>query len=131
VGKHILRLSTDITVQPNGSGDTTYNYVQQTCYLVLAAVATGVWSVVDRRRMQYARAHDFLRIYVRYSLASSMLSYGFAKVFKMQFPFPSVERLMDPFGDSSPMGLLWTFMGYSTGYNLFTRGAEVLGRRSC
>jgi uncharacterized membrane protein YphA (DoxX/SURF4 family) len=127
VGKHILRLSTDITVQPNGSGDTTYNYVQVLCYLVLSAVATGVWSVVDRRRRQYARAHDFLRIYVRYSLAASMLSYGFAKVFKMQFPFPSVERLMEPFGDSSPMGLLWTFMGYSAGYNLFTGGAEVLG----
>lgn len=127
VGKHILRLSTDITVLPNGSGDTTYNYVQVLCYLVLAAVAAGGWSVVDRRRSQYARAHDVLRIYVRYSLAASMLSYGFAKVFKMQFPFPSVERLMQPFGESSPMGLLWTFMGYSTGYNVFTGGAEVLG----
>ncbi len=127
VGKHVLRLSTDITVQPNGSGDTTYNYVQLLCYLALTAVATVVWSVLDRRRTQYTRAHDFLRTYVRYALAAAMLSYGFAKVFKMQFPFPSAEKLMQPYGEASPMGLLWTFMGYSKGYNLFTGGAEVLG----
>jgi uncharacterized membrane protein YphA (DoxX/SURF4 family) len=127
VGKHVLRLSADITVQPNGSGDTTYNYVQLLCYLVLSAVVAVAWSVVDRRRTQYARAHDFLRIYVRYALAAAMLSYGFAKVFKMQFPFPSAEKLVQPFGELSPMGLVWAFMGYSKGYNLFTGGAEVLG----
>jgi hypothetical protein len=37
------------------------------------------------------------------------------------------DRLLKPYGESSPMGLLWTFMGYSTGYNLFTGGAEALG----
>src|SRR5690242_16146143 len=31
VGKHVLRMGTDITVFPNGSGDTTYNYVQLLC----------------------------------------------------------------------------------------------------
>jgi len=127
VGKHVLHLSTDITVMPNGSGDTTYNYVQVLCYLVMAGVATAVWSVIDRRRTQYAKAHGFLRIYVRYALAAPMISYGMSKVFKLQFPFPSAERLMQSFGESSPMGLMWTFMGYSTGYNLFAGGAEVLG----
>src|SRR5690242_3060419 len=33
VGKHLLRLSYDITVFTNGSGDTTYNYVQVFCFL--------------------------------------------------------------------------------------------------
>ncbi|GEL70481.1 DoxX family membrane protein [Myxococcus virescens] len=127
VGKHVLRLSTDITVMPNGSGDTTFNYVQVLMNFVAAVAVTGVWSVVDRRRTEYVKAHDVLHANVRYVLAMSMLSYGLAKLFKSQFPFPSPDRLAQPLGDFSPMGLLWNFMGYSTGYNVFTGGAEFLG----
>jgi uncharacterized membrane protein YphA (DoxX/SURF4 family) len=127
VGKHVLRLSADITVFPNGSGDTTFNYVQVLCYLVLATVAVLVWSLLDRRRTRYTKAHDALRVYVRYALAVTMISYGLAKVFKTQFPFPGPDRLLRTYGDSSPMGLLWSFMGYSLSYNIFTGAAETLG----
>src|SRR5205823_3894789 len=44
-----------------------------------------------------------------------------------QFPAPTLDRLMQRFGDASPMGLLWTFMGASVAYNLFSGGAEMLG----
>jgi uncharacterized membrane protein YphA (DoxX/SURF4 family) len=127
VGKHVLRLGTDITVFPNGSGDTTFNYVQLPVLLAVSVAVAAVWSVVDRRRTEYVKAHDLLRVFVRYVLATTMLSYGLAKVFKSQFPFPSPERMVQPLGEFSPMGLLWTFMGYSPGYNLFTGGAEMLG----
>jgi uncharacterized membrane protein YphA (DoxX/SURF4 family) len=127
VGKHVLRLGTDITVFTNGSGDTTYNYVQVLVLLAVSALVAAVGSVVDRRRTQYVKAHDVLRVFLRYVLASSMLAYGMSKVLKSQFPFPFPERLVEPLGEFSPMGLLWTFMGYSKGYNLFTGGAEMLG----
>ncbi|MBU8895322.1 hypothetical protein KRR26_06880 [Corallococcus sp. M34] len=127
LGKHVLRLGADITTFQNGSGDTTYNYVQLLLYLTLAGAVTAAWSVWDWRRPQYVKAHDVLRTLVRYVLAAAMLSYGMAKVIKLQFPAPSPGRLMEPLGELSPMGLLWTFMGYSTGYNLFTGSAEVLG----
>src|SRR6476660_8433454 len=48
VAQHWLRLAQPITVFSNGSGDTTYDYVKVLCFLVLAAVATIVWSVLDR-----------------------------------------------------------------------------------
>ncbi|MCY1019560.1 hypothetical protein [Pyxidicoccus sp. MSG2] len=127
VGKHVLSLGTDITVFTNGSGDTTYNYVQVLVFLAVGVLVAAVWSVVDRRRTQYLKAHDVLRVFVRYVLATTMLSYGMAKVLKSQFQFPFPERLVEPLGEFSPMGLLWTFMGYSKGYNLFTGGAEMLG----
>lgn len=117
------QLSTDMS----GSGDRAFDYAQTGLFLALAVIAASVWSVVDRHRTRYEKAHDFLRVYVRYTLAMAMLSYGFSKVFKTQFPFPSMDKLTQSVGELSPMGLLWTFMGYSPGYNLFTGGAEVLG----
>lgn len=128
VGKHLLRLSYDITVFTNGSGDTTYNYVQALCFLILAAVATVVWSSLDRRRVSYERLHQWLTIYIRFSLASSMILYGIIKLIPpLQFSAPSLSRLLQPYGDSSPMGLLWTFMGASESYTNFTGLIETMG----
>jgi hypothetical protein len=127
VGKHILHLSYDITVFQNGSGDTTYNYVQVLCFLTLAAAATLTWSVLDRRRLSYERLYQWLRLYVRFSLASAMIGYGAIKIIPLQMPAPFLTRLIEPYGDSSPMGLLWTFIGASKGFQIFTGCAEMLG----
>jgi hypothetical protein len=125
VGTHLFGVT--ITVQPNGSGDTTYNYVQVFCYLVISLVVTAIWSLLDRRRANYSRMFDWLRVWVRFSLAFTMLLYGAVKIIQSQFPAPSLDRLLQPFGDSSPMGLLWTFMGASRAYNLFTGLGEFVG----
>jgi hypothetical protein len=125
VGRQVFQVS--ITVFPNGSGDTTYNYVQVACFLAIATAATVLWTLLDRRWQSYARLHLWLRVFVRFSLAAAMVSYGAVKVIKSQFPDPGLARLVQPYGDSSPMGLLWTFMGASASYNLFSGAAEVLG----
>jgi hypothetical protein len=125
VGKHLFRV--DITVRPNGSGDTTYNYVQVFCFLVLAAAATLLWSVLGRKSPGHARLQEGLRVYVRFALAAAMIMYGAVKIIPAQFPAPSLDRLLQPFGDASPMGLLWTFMGASVGYNVFAGLGELAG----
>ncbi|HKF51652.1 MAG TPA: hypothetical protein VKB26_05030, partial [Candidatus Acidoferrales bacterium] len=107
-GKHILHLRNAITVFPNGSGDTTFNYVQLLVFGVIAAVATIVWTVLDRQRSEYRTLHEWLRIYVRYMLAFTMLTYGFDKVIKLQFPDLGLGRLAEPLGNYSPFALLWT-----------------------
>lgn len=127
VAQHWLRMAHPITTFTNGSGDTTYDYVKALCFLIIASVATIVWSVWDRKRENYARLHHWLMLYVRLTLGVTMLSYGAAKVIKAQFPDLSLARLLQPYGDSSPMGLLWTFMGASRPYNVFTGAVEMLG----
>jgi len=124
-GKHLFQL--DVTVRPNGSGDTTYNYIQILLLAAIAAMAALVWTVLDRRRTQYTRLYGWLRIYVRFSLAAAMISYGGVKIIKSQFPSPTLDRLVQPVGDLSPMGLLWIFMGSSQPYNIFTGLCEFLG----
>lgn len=82
----------------------------------------------DRPRHEHdARLRDGLRIYLRYVLALTMLTYGMLKMVKVQFPTPAIEQLSRTYGDSSPQSLLWAFMGYSSAYSAFTGGAEVLG----
>ena len=125
VGQHVFGV--EITVRPNGSGDTTYNYVQDFCFLVLSVGATILWTLLDWKRSNYERLHQWLRVYVRFSLALIMMSYGDVKIIKAQFPNPSLDRLLQPFGDASPMGLLWTFMGASVSYNIFAGLGETLG----
>jgi hypothetical protein len=125
VGRHVFE--TDVNVLPNGSGDTTYNYIQVFCFLVLALAAALVWTLLDRRRAHYRTLHEWLRVYVRFGLAVAMISYAAVKIIKSQFPDPSFDRLLQPFGDSSPMGLLWTFMGASVSYNVFTGLGELAG----
>jgi uncharacterized membrane protein YphA (DoxX/SURF4 family) len=127
VGRNVLFLSYEITVLPNGSGDTTFNYVQVFCFLVVAAVATIVWTALNRNRLEYERLHTWLRVYVRFALATAMIQYGAAKVFQSQFPSLTYDRLVQPIGDASPMGILWTFMGASAGYTTFAGAVETLG----
>ncbi|MCH2192895.1 hypothetical protein [Kordia sp.] len=43
----------------------------------------------------------------------------------MQFSTPSLGRLVQPYGHSSPMGITWTFMGASEAYTMFFGYAEV------
>jgi len=123
-GKHLLGLN--VTVRHNGSGDTTYNYVQILCFLIIATVATVVWTVLDRKRSEYARLDEGLRIYIRFALAAAMLVYGAYKVIPSQFAKPFPSQLIEPFGESSPMGLLWIFMGASSGYTIFAGAAEMI-----
>ena len=140
VGSHILRLSAEnslIAKGIGGSGDTLFEYVRLFCLLALALLATLAWSGLDGRRKNYARLNEWLHVALRYYLAIAMLSYGGIKVLRSQFQFPEPERWFQTYGNSSPMRLLWTFMGFSAPYTFFCGMAEVLSafllffRRTC
>ncbi len=129
VAIHVFHLGGTAVVYPkvNGSGDSTLDYVQHFCYLAIAALAALVWSVLDRKRPNYRTFHAWLQVAIRYTLAFTMFGYGFAKVIPTQFGPPGFGGLIEPLGNFSPMGLLWTFVGYSKAYTIFSGAAEVLG----
>ena len=72
------------------------------------------------------RLYGTVRVLVRFFLCQMLFSYGFAKVIPLQFAQPSSFRLAQQLGDMSPMGLLWTFMGFSAPFQIFTGAVEVL-----
>lgn len=125
LGKHVLQLPYDIVHFTYGSGDTTYDYILVLCCFVVAVVSTIIWSFIDRESESYPKLYYWLTVIVRFYVGLMLISYGMVKIFKLQFPHPYLYRLLQPYGDSSPMGLAWTFLGFSKGYNYFMGFAEV------
>jgi hypothetical protein len=127
------RLHVEVIIQPTGSGDTMRAYVGCLCAVAIAAAAAMLWSAVvllvqGRKpdRHPDRGLHGAVRVLVRFFLAEMFFGYGFAKVVPLQFAQPSSFRLTQQLGDMSPMGLLWTFMGFSPSFQIFTGAVEVL-----
>jgi hypothetical protein len=126
VAIHVLRLGHGVKFVMTGSGDAIYDYVLAFCVLVLAIGGTVVWSLLDRRRANYDRFQLWFRSLLRMGLGTILIGYGAIKVIQAQMPAPSPSTLLETYGQSTPMHLLWTFMGASRAYNAFAGGAEML-----
>ena len=118
--------ATSPLVRTGTSGDTAFYWVQTGWLLIVATLATAVWSSLDARRENYATADKWFRLFIRFGLAAQMFYYGMAKVIPTQFPPPSLVTLIEPVGNLSLTDLLWTSVGASPAYEMFTGWAEVL-----
>jgi hypothetical protein len=123
VGTHIFQVSASPVL--TGSGDKLFDWVQAFCLLILAIAGAAVWSVLDRRRPSYDKTYRYFRVFLRFALGTTMLSYGMAKAFPLQMPAPPLTRLLEPYGNFSPMGVLWYSIGASFPYERFVGCAEL------
>ncbi|WP_418512364.1 hypothetical protein [Corallibacter sp.] len=126
VGDVFLNIDYKYDVSGYGSGDNTFSYVSLFTNFLLSIILTLIWSVIDRKRASYNALLYWFTVIIRIYIIYFMLVYGFIKVFKSQFPYPSLTRMLQPLGKFSPMGLAWTYMGYSNGFNIFTGSLEVI-----
>lgn len=126
LAKDFFHINDDISKEMNGSGDTTYHYVMLFCVGMLAIFSTLIWSLIDRKSLNYRRLYYWLTVCVRFYVGLMLINYGLVKVVQLQFPTPSFGRLLTTYGESSPMGLAWTFLGFSKGYNMFMGIAELM-----
>lgn len=127
IGKEIFKINYQYDVSGKGSGDHTFAYLTLFVTVVLTLIITIIWSVLDRKRKRYNKLLYWFLVFIRIVLIAAMLLYGFVKIFKLQFPSASLTHLLDPLGDFSPMGLAWTYMGFSKGFNVFVGLMEVIG----
>lgn len=126
VAVHVLGAqAATLQITATGSGDKTFDYAQVIVFLSLAVLATIVWSLLDRSRERYVGTYTWFRLFMRFSLAASMAVYGAVKAIPLQMPAPSLTRLLEPFGNMSPMGVLWAAIGSSKGYEMFAGFAEL------
>ncbi|HTB16301.1 MAG TPA: hypothetical protein VK752_32260 [Bryobacteraceae bacterium] len=124
---HVFHVATPLVYSGSGSGDKTFDWVLAFCLFSIAVISAAIWSVADRRRGEYRTAQKWFYVFLRFAAGSQMLIYGMAKLVPLQMPFPSLTRLVEPFGNFSPMGVLWYSIGAAPGYEMFAGSAEVLG----
>ena len=110
---HVFHVSSPLVITGSGSGDKTFDWVHAFCVLVVSLTITVVWTVFDRHRQRYDRLHAWFTLFVRFALGTTMVGYGMVKAFPLQMPAPSLTRLLEPYGNFSPMGVLWASIGAS------------------
>lgn len=71
------------------------------------------------------RLNAWFRTLIRFGLGTSLATYGWIKAFPLQMSYPSLTRLLEPYGDFSLMGVLWAKIGASPAYETFTGCAEL------
>ena len=123
---HVFGVATPLVITGSGSGDKTFDWVEAWCLLMLALAGTIAWSVIDRRRPHYESLHKWFRLFLRFALGGTLANYGAIKIIPAQMPAPSLIRLIEPFGDSSPMGVLWSSIGASAPYERFAGSMEMM-----
>jgi hypothetical protein len=125
LGHHVFHLGGPI--EPSSLRDSVYMYLLLLSIGVISAIAAIIWLAADFDGRTVSRAYELLRIWIRYTLAYMVLIYAWDKVFRIQFTAPDPMRLTESYGESSPMALMWTFVGYSGFYTVFSGLAELAG----
>jgi hypothetical protein len=113
----VLHINIPVTI--NTTADTTFNYFTLLFIFCIAGIGSVIWMFLDRKSFNYNKLYHFLIIVLRYYLAITWIAYGSIKIIRLQFPELTPVMLLQTYGNSSPRGLAWAFMGYSTGYNYF------------
>ena len=117
----------EVIHQRTGSGDTGHDVARLLAIVAAALAGALLWMLLQRGDRGHPRLGRWLHLMVRFDLAFWMFSYGFAKFYGGQFGDLSLMRLTQEIGDTTPMGMVGTFMQASKPYELFSGAGEVLG----
>jgi uncharacterized membrane protein YphA (DoxX/SURF4 family) len=125
VGWHLFGVDAALHLDSR-SGDQTAMWVLTFNLLVIATVATALWSTLDRRRTHYRRVHTWFLVFIRICLGGQLLYYGAGKVIPVQMPAPPLTSLLRPYGQLSPTWVLWLQVGSSYPYEIALGTVEVV-----
>ncbi len=118
---------TDRLVLASGSGDKIVDWVTVAWLVPTSVVAVAAWSILDRGRRDYVSLSKWFRLLIRVSLGGTLVVYGISKIIPIQMPYPLLAKLVEPYGNFSPMGVLWASVGSAPAYEMFIGSAEAIG----
>ena len=124
--QHLYHIGYDPNVHESMPGDNHFGAVWYVTAIIIFFIATIIWSILDRRRENYDKLYYWFRVYVRCMVAIIMFGYGMNKLFPSQMTYPNVEQLLTPIGNQGRFQTIWTMIGASPAYEMFTGLCEVI-----
>jgi hypothetical protein len=95
--------------------------------LVLALVFPFIWQYKEQKQtIDSEKIYGFLYAFIRYSIAFNVASFGWKKVFGLQFVVPT-EISDKPMNQQSGEWLTWYYFGYSLVYGLIIAFIQIGG----
>jgi hypothetical protein len=101
------------------------SYASWAAALGIAVVGAAIWSLLDRKRIEYNLLYYWLRVIVRYRAGIGIIGFGYTKLFPVQMPYPSISNLHTNFGDFTAQKIYWLSIGIVPWYQVFAGIVEV------
>lgn len=115
-----------ITIESEEGVFGLLNYINLIILFGASVVGGGIWTLLDRKSVNYTKLYYWIRVLARYRLAYGMIGWGLKKIFPMQMVFPTIGMLNTPFVDMAEKKLYWSHVGVSFGYTVFLGFAEFI-----
>ena len=115
-----------VTIESEEGVFGIYNYINLILVFAGAVIGGSIWTLLDKKSLQYNKLYYWIRVLARYRLAYGMIGWGLKKAFPMQMVYPTVGMLNTPFADMAEKKLYWSHVGVSFGYTIFLGFAEII-----
>jgi hypothetical protein len=127
IDKHIFHLGYDPKIHASYPADSHFGVVFYLTVLLISFIGTFAWTFIGRNKSNYNKLFFWFNIYLRYTLAITIIGYAVEKVIPVQMLWSSVSSMLTPYGEHSRFYILSNFMGVSPGYMMLTGGFELIG----
>lgn len=115
-----------ITIESEEGVFGILNYINLILVFGGSVIGAGIWTLLDKKSLEYNKLYYWIRVLARYRLAYGMIGWGCKKLFPMQMVYPTVGMLNTPFIDMAEKKLYWSHVGVSFGYTVFLGFAELI-----
>ncbi len=95
--------------------------------LIISLIFPFVWQFLEnKQKINSSKIYGFIHSIIRFSIAFNLMSFGWKKVFGLQFVVPN-EIASKPMNQQSGEWLTWYYFGYSLTFGLITAAIQVVG----
>jgi hypothetical protein len=96
-------------------------------FLIISLVYAVVWHRGEKRNaLNSGAVKAFWIAVMRYAIALNLSTFGFQKIFHLQFITP-LAMLDEPFSSLSSQWLTWSYFGHSYGFTCVIAGSQIIG----